>query len=235
MKKFELHLANLIGKTDLIILPEMFTTGFSMDTSFAEKFDGVTINWLLHQASKINASIVGSIMVQEKDKFYNRLVVVQPNGLISKYDKKHLFSFGSENNFFTAGQKRLEILINGWKVCPLVCYDLRFPVWSRNTSGYDLLIYVASWPAARSFAWKSLLTARAIENQCYVAGVNRIGKDGNGLIYNGDSVCLDFTGDALLSFEGDESVQTVILNKKDQNDFRDRFPFLKDQDQFLLL
>lgn len=234
LKNFDLTLAGLSGKTDLVVLPEMFTTGFSMDTSIAEEYPGVTTDWLKMQSSRINASIIGSIMAKEDGRFFNRLIVAQPDGTVEKYDKKHLFSYGGEDKHFSSGQKRLEVNILGWKICPLVCYDLRFPVWSRNTTGYDLLIYIASWPDVRSYAWNSLLTARAIENQCYTVGVNRVGEDGNGLVYKGDSKVLDFMGQPIVKMDDQAGVQTVILNMEDQANFRNKFPFLKDQDPFLL-
>ena len=169
-----------IESTDLIVLPEMFTTGFSMNPKdISETMSGETIQWMKSNASKMNSAICGSIIIEEDDKYFNRFIWVNPDGSICQYDKKHLFSFAGEDKNYTAGNEKIIIEYKGWKICPLVCYDLRFPVWSRNSEDYDLLIYVANWPTKRKLAWKSLLVARAIENQCYVIGVNRVGKDEN--------------------------------------------------------
>jgi len=169
---------NQIESTDLIVLPEMFTTGFSMNPKdISETMSGETIQWMKANASKMNSAICGSIIIEEDDKYFNRFIWVNPDGSIHHYDKKHLFSFAGEDKNYTSGNNKLIIEYKGWKICPLICYDLRFPVWSRNSEGYDLLIYVANWPDKRKLAWKTLLTARAIENQCYVIGVNRVGKD----------------------------------------------------------
>ncbi len=235
LNKFETKLNDLSGMTDVVVLPEMFTTGFSMDTSLAEEQDGQAVTWMKDQSYKIDATLIGSIIVKEQNKCYNRLYVVQPDGSVNYYDKRHLFTYGNEHKHFQPGQKRLEIEIKSWKICPLICYDLRFPVWSRNTTGYDLLLFVANWPGVRTFAWKTLLAARAIENQCYVAGVNRIGVDGKGLVYDGNTMCLDYLGRTLATCEDQETVVTVVLDKHAQDTFRQDFPALNDQDHFSMV
>ncbi len=182
LEHFSAHLSALAEATDLIVLPEMFSTGFSMQPErLAEPMDGPTVQWMRAKAADTNAAMVGSLMVREGDCYYNRLVWMFPDGTLQHYDKRHLFSYGTENEHYTAGTNQLLVNWKGWKICPLICYDLRFPVWSRNTMGYDLLLYVANWPERRSLAWNALLAARAIENQSYTVGVNRIGADGNGM------------------------------------------------------
>lgn len=225
--------------TDIVILPEMFTTGFSMNPApFAEQMDGETMNWLAQKARKLNAAIMGSFIVSEnvgeKNIFFNRLICMLPNGKFEYYDKKHLFSLAGEHQFYTAGSKRVLINWRGWNICPLICYDLRFPVWSRNdkNSPYDVLIYVANWPQRRVKAWESLLVARAIENQCFTVGVNRVGNDGNGLPHSGSTSIVDFSGERLYFLSGTEGVATNILSKKDLMNFRKNLPFLEDQDIF---
>ncbi len=178
--------------TDLIVLPEMFTSGFSMKPAlFAEDLEGKTLHWMQKWAEDKNCVITGSIIVKEQNKFYNRLLWVKPNGSYEHYDKRHLFRFAGEDKQYTAGNRKLIVDLHGWKLCPLICFDLRFPVWSRNREDYDCLLYVANWPEARSKAWTTLLEARAHENQCYVIGVNRIGKDGNDIPHNGCSAIYD--------------------------------------------
>ncbi len=176
---------------DLIILPEMFTTGFTMNPEkVAETMDGETIHWLKYLAKEKNTAITGSLIIKEGNKYYNRLVFVHPTGEIKTYDKRHTFTLAGEDKIYTAGNKKLIVAYKGWKICPMICYDLRFPVWSRNTDDYNLLIYVANWPKPRITAWSTLLKARAIENMSYVVGVNRIGADDNGHEYSGNSAAM---------------------------------------------
>ena len=235
LSRFSRLLDPLRGQTDLILLPEMFTTGFSMAaTRFAEPEDGPTRTWMADQATKANAVILGSYIVEEGGGFYNRLLWVSPDGQIARYDKRHLFSLAGEHLYYRAGQARLVVELKGWRVCPLICYDLRFPVWSRNTVDFDLLVYIANFPARRAHAWKSLLMARAIENQCYTIGVNRIGTDGNGHDYSGDSCVMDFEGQYLAMATPGEYVATLTLEASPMVEVRKRFPFLSDRDDFLL-
>lgn len=224
-----------IKNADLIILPEMFTTGFTMNTSLAEKMNGETVKWMIKQANLTKSVIAGSIIIEENKKIYNRFLFCNKNGVIDFYDKRHLFRMADENKFYSAGNKRVIIDIKGWKVCPQVCYDLRFPVWSRNLNDYDCLIYTANWPEVRNSAWKSLLNARAIENYCYVIGVNRIGADGLNKNYSGDSALIDFKGDYLYkSTPHKEEIIWCSLNKENLNTYKKKFPIQLDADEFKL-
>jgi omega-amidase len=230
---FDQKLAPLKGKTDLIVLPEMFTTGFSMNASqLAETMKGPTVHWMRRQAVKLSSAIMGSCILEESGNYYNRLLFVTPEGNIQYYDKRHLFSFAGEHNYYAAGKEKLLIDYKGWKIMPLICYDLRFPVWSRNTDNYDLLIYVANFPDKRRFAWEQLLTARAIENQVYTIGVNRIGTDGNGIEYSGNSQCLDYSGRIIADAGTEAAIKTVELSHEAQQSFRRQFAFLPDRDLF---
>jgi predicted amidohydrolase len=230
---FDQKLTTLKEVTDLVILPEMFTTGFSMQAKeLAETMDGTTVQWLKKQAARLSSAIMGSCIIVEGDNYYNRLLFVTPEGNIHHYDKRHLFSFAGEHHHYTAGKDRLLIDYQGWKIMPLICYDLRFPVWSRNTDYYDLLIYVANFPDKRRFAWEQLLTARAIENQAYTVGVNRIGKDGKGIEYSGNSQCIDYSGWMLSDAESKSIVKTIELSYSAQQSFRRQFAFLPDRDMF---
>lgn len=221
--------------TDLIILPEMFTSGFTMQPSHvAEPLDGPTVDWMAMQAAHYEAVLVGSLVIKEGGNFYNRLIWMRPDGTFDWYDKKHLFSLAGEHHHYKAGDQRLVVELNGWKLCPLVCYDLRFPVWSRNTECYDALLYVANWPNPRRSHWLRLLPARAIENQCYVIGVNRVGKDSNGHNYSGDSGVFDFEGTMIADSGEHEGIFTCTLSGNSLQDFRGRLPFLKDRDYFTL-
>lgn len=232
---FEEQLASLAGHTDLIILPEMFTTGFSMQPEkLAESMDGSTMQWLTQQAQTLDAAVTGSFIAEEHGKYYNRLVWMRPNGTFDTYDKRHLFTFADEHLYYQAGTQRLIVDWHGWKICPLICYDLRFPVWSRNTENYDILIYVANFPERRSDAWKALLVARAIENQAYTLGVNRIGNDGNDIYYAGDSGLIDYAGQVVHQVSHVENIFTTTLSRSSLVDFRKRFAFLQDQDKFIL-
>jgi predicted amidohydrolase len=218
--------------TDVIVFPEMFTTGFSMQPIILkEKMDGVTVNWMKKVAADKNAAVTGSLIIEDGDKVFNRAVWVFPDGKVEKYDKHHLFTLVQEPLFYSAGNKKLILEYKGWRFCPLICYDLRFPVWARNTENYDVLLYVANWPAARHHHWKSLLVARAVENQSYCIGVNRTGKDGNGLNYLGDSCLISPKGIAEFMDE-DECIKTFEISHSELHDYRKSFPFLADRDEF---
>lgn len=248
LQMFSEKLAALTVETDLIVLPEMFTTGFSMrPEKFAEFVKGKTVNWMHEKAKAKNCVVTGSFICEDGGKYYNRLVWIRPDGSFSHYDKRHLFSMGDENTHYDYGKKKIIEEIKGWKICPLICYDLRFPVWSRNkiqhskfkssfdSNAYDLLIYVANWPERRSHPWKTLLLARAIENQCYVAGVNRIGTDGNEIYHSGDSAIVNAKGEIISKTKsGEESVETITLKFSELQSFRKTFPVLKDGDDFTL-
>ena len=262
------NLANLEEKmaqiplpTDLIILPEMFNTGFTMNAkSVAEPMNFTTFKWLKQQAKRTNAVITGSYIVKEGECFFNRLIWMRPDGSFETYDKRHLFRMGGEDKTFTAGTTRLIVELKGWRICPLICYDLRFPVWSRNFTqeeggkknsylqsntydliphnsylNYDLLIYVANWPSVRSQVWDTLLQARAIENQSYCIGVNRVGKDGMNLEYAGNSVVIDFKGNQLFYQKDSEIINNQILSKNELEDFRAKFPAYLDADDFEII
>lgn len=235
-KKFTELLTTFTHKTDIVILPEMFTTGFSMSPEkVAQKWPGETIDWMKNESSKNNFAICGSIMTCENDNFYNRFVWVTPEGHIQHYDKKHLFRMGDENQTYHAGTKPILITYKNWKIAPFICYDLRFPVWSRNTTHYDLAIYVANWPAPRYRVWEKLLMARAIENQCYVAGVNRVGTDGRQLKYSGNSMLVNPRGEPdLYLTPGIEEIKSIELSHEQLTGFRAKFPVLKDTDPFTL-
>lgn len=233
LEMFEQKLQSLTNKTDVVVLPEMFTTGFSMNAKrLAENMDSQTVQWFLKQSAATNAAIIGSFIAVENENYYNRLVVAFPDGSYQFYDKRHLFSLAGEHRTFTAGTEQLIVEWKGWKICPLVCYDLRFPVWSRNTEGYDLLVYIANWPRPRSHAWKTLLEARAIENQSYTVGVNIVGQDGTGLSYSGDSSVVDFAGKVLHRVSETEGIFTINLSCEEQENFRNKLQFLADRDTF---
>ena len=220
------------------VLPEMFSTGFSMHPErWAEPMDGPTVHWMKEQAAKLRSILTGSLMIREGDHFYNRLIWMQPNGQFGCYDKRHLFSYAGEDRHFQPGQKRFIAQVNGWKINTLICYDLRFPVWARqqHVEEYDVLLYVANWPERRATAWNTLLRARAIENQCYVIGVNRVGTDGMDIRYAGHSQVIDPLGEILWTEEGNETVKTITLHQKEIGSVRTQFPFQLDKDDFLLL
>ncbi len=222
---------------DLIVLPEMFTTGFSMEaTSQAETMDGPTVAWLRATAARHDAVVTGSVIVRADGHYYNRLLWVRPDGTLAHYDKRHLFTFAGEQHTYTAGRAPLVEEWRGWRICPLVCYDLRFPVWSRNSAArpYDLLLYVANWPAVRRRPWQVLLQARALENLAYVAGVNRVGSDDNGHAYAGDSALLDMRGHYLAEMDDAVGCVTCTLSRTDLQGFREKFPALQDGDDFAL-
>lgn len=224
---------NDIPHTDLIVLPEMFLTGFSMnpEDNFVT-MDSFYLTAFKELAKQKNVAITGSLIIKEDNKFYNRLLFIFPDGSFKTYDKKHLFSLAKEEKFYTSGKDKLVIEYKGWKICPLICYDLRFPVFSRNIENYDLLLYVASWPDKRIYAWDSLLKARAIENMAYTVGVNRIGVDGYEAFYNGHSQILDYMGQYLVKPFEDENVFTVTLNKDLRDKAVSKLGFLNDRDTF---
>jgi len=230
-------LAPLAGGTDLVILPEMFTTGFTMKPQeHAEPAAGETRAWLLEQARVLDAAVGGSVAVNDDGRYFNRFMLALPGGPTYWYDKRHLFRMAGEHRHYDGGDHALIIEWRGLRLCPLVCYDLRFPVWSRRRPEleYDLLIYSANWPAVRRYAWMTLLRARAIENQAFVAGVNRVGEDGNGVAHAGDSAVLDFTGQPLLELHGEAQVATVPLDGAALRNWRDKFPAHLDADAFSL-
>ncbi len=232
----EERLQVLQGQTDVVVLPEMFSTGFSMSDKGAEISGGPTVQWMKLQAQRLNVLLIGSLKIKDSGNFYNRLFAVHPSGLIDTYDKKHLFRMGQEDGFYTAGQSQTIISYKSWRITPFICYDLRFPVWSRNVGlQYDLAIYVANWPAARTYAWSSLLRARAIENLAYVVGVNRIGVDGNQLAYEGASSFVSFKGEDMSALHSNEAIETQSLSLEDLLDFRTKFPAHLDADSFTLL
>jgi len=244
LKMLEAKINSINEKTEVVILPEMFSTGFSMNPErLAEEMDGETIAWMKRISSEKKIILTGTIMIAENGNYYNRLIWMLPNGQMGLYDKKHLFAYASENDHFTSGNKRLIASVKGWKINLHVCYDLRFPVWSRQSykAGenyqleYDVLIYVANWPEKRSLAWKTLLQARAIENQCFCIGVNRVGNDGNGIYYSGDSMAIHPSGEVLYHKAQDEDIFTITLQKEELEEIRQKMPFWKDADSFKIL
>jgi len=237
LQQYEDSIANITAARQVIILPEMFSTGFSMSPErLAEPMDGRSVRWMADMAVKYRCILTGSLIIEEDGKNYNRLLWVQPDGQIGYYDKRHLFAYAKENEHYTAGDKRFIAQVNGWRICLNVCYDLRFPAWARNQGDdYDLLVYVANWPERRSVAWKTLLQARAIENMCYVAGVNRVGTDANGHNYNGESSVFGPLGETLWQHPHSAAVHTVTLDMEHLLKTRADLPFLNDADKFILL
>ena len=234
---FEKKMAELPGDVDLIVLPEMFTTGFSMNAKhLVEKQSGPTLNWMKSQSRKHDAAIVGSLIFSEDNQFYNRLFFIKPDGSFDSYDKRHTFTLAKENEIYENGQHILITEYKGWRICPLICYDLRFPVWSRNQYGYDLLLYIASWPVKRISAWDTLLKARAIENMSYVIGVNRIGTDANNYEYSGSSAVIDFMGNVISALAPSRpGLVQAQLNKEEMLLTRNKLGFLNDKYQFKIL
>lgn len=262
LEMLEQKIASVKGKTQVVVLPEMFSTGFSMKPeSLAEDMNGNTVQWMKRVAAENRVIVTGSVIIGEsgragnasgdgenstgdqtgKPTYYNRLIWMLPNGQYGYYNKRHLFGFAGEDKHYTAGTERLIASANGWRINLQVCYDLRFPVWARNKvegngePEYDVLIYVANWPQRRSTAWKTLLQARAIENQCYVIGVNRVGEDGAGIYHSGDSTVIDPLGEVLYHKADEEDLFTVTLDKTKLEEVRERFPFWRDGDGFRLL
>lgn len=240
LSMWEEKIAAIEEPTEVIVLPEMFTTGFIQEPDdLAETMDGATIKWMKAICRKKNSILCGSIIIRENEHYYNRLIWMQPNGHFGHYDKRHLFSYGGERERFSAGNKRLIASVKGWKINLQICYDLRFPVWARQSQEqgkpeYDILINVANWPERREHTWKTLLQARAIENQCYVVGVNRVGIDDNRIVYNGATSVLDPLGNFLYQKEKVEDLFTITLKKENLHQIRKQFPFLEDADSFLI-
>ncbi|WP_067144836.1 amidohydrolase [Pseudotamlana agarivorans] len=233
---FSKHFESLSDDTDLVILPEMFSTGFTMHAAeVAETMEGETVSWLKHMALTYNTAITGSLVISEDDNYYNRLLFVEPSGKITYYNKRHTFTLVGEEQTYTAGAEKIILDYKGWKICPLICYDLRFPVWARNTEDYDLLIYVANWPKPRILAWDTLLKARAIENMSYCIGVNRVGIDGVNAVYSGHSAAYDVLGNLISELRPNEiSVETITLEKRHIEAYRNKFKFLNDRDAFTI-
>ena len=234
--KVDHWLEKLSQNTDVVILPEMFTTGFTMEVAeYAETMDGETIRWMKKRCKDHQVAICGSLIVEEGGQYFNRLVFAEPSGELRFYDKRHLFTMGSENQYFQKGSDRCIIQYKGWRICPLICYDLRFPVWSRNRDEYDLLVYVANWPQSREDVWNTLLKARAIENQSYVAGVNRVGVDGQLIPYSGHSQIINAKGFSIANVDmAEEGIISSELSWSELERFRTNFPVLEDADQFYL-
>lgn len=227
-------------RTELVVLPEMFSTGFSMNPSaLAETMDGETVTWMKRMAAAKKIILTGSVIITENGHYFNRLLWVQPDGNLGYYDKRHRFAFAGEDKEYTSGNKRLIARVKGWRINLQVCYDLRFPVWARQSSSeepeFDILLYVANWPERRVNAWKTLLAARAIENQCFVVGVNRVGNDGNNIYHSGDSMVIDPMGSVLYQKTGEEDIHTIVLEKETLEQIRSRFPFWKDADEFNII
>lgn len=236
LDKFDTLLEQVSEEIQLIVLPEMFTTGFSMNpVDLAEKMDGNTVNWLLNWSKKKQAAICGSVIITENNNYYNRFLFVTPDGEIRSYDKRHRFMMAGEGELYTAGEDTVLIEYEGWKIFPQICYDLRFPVFARNTVDYDVVLYVANWPKPRVGAWDALLRARAIENMSYCIGVNRIGLDGKGLEYVGHSAVYDVLGDEIAFAKAEEKIITATLSKNHIKETRERLPFLEDKDEFTLI
>lgn len=234
---FEKEINELPADVDIVVLPEMFTTGFSMNAKhLAETHEGETYRWLLATSKSANKALIGSLIFTEDEKYYNRLIFIEPNGTIHHYDKRHTFTLAGEHEVFEAGLETIIISYKGWRICPLICYDLRFPVWSRNTHDYDLLIYIASWPVMRVKAWDILLKARAIENMSYVVGVNRIGSDANNYQYSGHSTIIDFMGETVSKIEDNQAGKvSAVLDQIQLQSVRNKLGFLKDRDRFKIL
>jgi predicted amidohydrolase len=243
LKMLEEKILAIKEKTEIVVLPEMFSTGFSMKPElFAETMDGNTINWMKKIAAQQKIVLTGSIIIEEDGNYFNRLLWVLPNGSLGFYNKRHCFAFAGEDEKYMPGNKRLIASVKGWKINLQICYDLRFPVWARQAfdlakddKEYDVLIYVANWPERRNHAWKSLLMARAIENQCYVIGVNRVGNDGNAIYHSGDSMVVNALGEIIYHKVHDEDVHTITLKKENLQEIRNKFPFWKDADDFRIM
>jgi len=234
LQNISLRLANIREKTNLIILPEMFNTGFTMNAAeLGETMDGKTMKWMQKTAEKFDCVVTGTIIIKEDSKYYNRLLWVRPDGTYDHYDKRHLFALGKEHQTYEPGDKKLIVELKGWKICPVICYDLRFPVWLRNVDEqYDLLIIVANWPEKRALHWRTLIPARAVENQAYVIGVNRVGHDGNEVYHSGDSTCIDPNGNVVYYKRDEEDVYTFSILGDEVQKARRAMPFLKDADKF---
>ena len=240
LEMFQRKIESIKEKTEIVILPEMFNTGFSMKPElFAEKMDGETVNWMKKISAERKIILTGSLMIEEDGKYFNRLIWMLPNGQFGTYDKRHLFAYAHENEHYSAGNKKLIASVKGRKINLQICYDLMFPVWARQPPGelenkYDLLINVANWPERRSLAWKTLLRARAIENQSFVVGVNRVGEDGDKISYNGGSTIIDPLGEIIYQKDEEEDIFTYTLEKEKVEETRNHFPFWKDADEFII-
>lgn len=237
LRNFDTAIQALDGRSDLIVLPEMFSTGFTMDAEGqAEDMAGHSMQWLATAAKRVDAAICGSLVIKDGDRYFNRFVLMHTNGDFQTYDKRHLFRLAGEGESYSAGDSVPIIELQGWKLRPMVCYDLRFPVWSRRTTDcdFDLLLYVANWPSPRHHAWETLLRARAIENQCYVVGVNRSGTDGNDVPYSGGSAIIDYLGHDLLKLGEAAGAGSAKLDYESLGRFREKFPFATDADGFTL-
>lgn len=237
LQNITLRLSSIREKTDLIILPEMFNTGFTMNAApLAETMDGKTVKWMSDTAKKFDCVVTGSAIITEGGKFYNRLIWMRADGTYDTYDKRHLFALGKEHETYAPGNKKLIVELKGWKICPVICYDLRFPVWLRNVNAeYDLLIVVANWPERRALHWRTLIPARAVENQSYVIGVNRVGHDGNQVYHSGDSTCIDPNGKVVYYKRDEEDMYTFTIVAHELELARRAMPFLKDADSFKLI
>jgi omega-amidase len=236
LQNISLRLSNIREKTDLIILPEMFNTGFTMNAEkLAEPMNGKTMLWMHKIAKEYECVVTGSLIIKEGEKFYNRLIWMRPDGKYQCYDKRHLFTMAKEHQTYTAGKDKLIVELKGWKICPVICYDLRFPVWLRNVNeAYDLLIIVANWPERRALHWRTLIPARAVENQAYVIGLNRVGHDGNEIYHSGDSTCISPNGNVIYYKRDEEDVYTFSIIADEITKTRRALPFLKDADVFQL-
>ena len=236
LDRLERMVRSIDPATDVVLLPEMFTTGFSMNPqSYAEKMNGISLQWMKSISESLQAVVGGSLMIHDRGDYFNRFLWVKPDGKISWYDKRHPFILIDEGVHYHRGSKRGLFEYKGWRFFPSICYDLRFPVWLRNDLAYDVLLNVANWPAVRSYAWNSLLIARAIENQSYVAAVNRCGQDPSGMVFNGDSQLIDFEGKVMSCLSmGEEGVVSAVFSRKAQADHRRKYPYLEDRDSFLL-
>ncbi len=237
LQQFEKTIESITGTRHIVVLPEMFSTGFSMAPErLAEPMNGNSVKWMADIAVRHRCILTGSLIIEDEGKYYNRMLWVQPDGSIGFYDKRHLFAHANEDQHYTPGETRLITSVNGWRINLQVCYDLRFPVWARNQGDeYDVLLYVANWPETRSLAWRTLLQARAIENQCYVVGVNRVGIDGKGFNYVGDNSVFGPLGEKIWQQSNDVACHTVTLEKDSLQKVRAKFPFLNDADKFMLL
>ncbi len=237
LKKVQDELDKSSKDVDLIVLPEMFSTGFTMNAEgMAESMDGQAVQAMLKWSSQTGAAVTGSLIIEEEGRYYNRLIWAEPDGSLKSYDKRHLFTLAEEQKYFTPGSERLFVEWKGWRILPLICYDLRFPVWSRNADMYDLVLFVANWPERRSFAWNQLLIARAIENQSYVVGVNRVGHDGNKVNFKGNSVVIDPMGETVASMPEDkEGAFKAEISGKYLKEIRQKLAFLNDRDEFMII
>lgn len=233
INKIEKLLKDVPSQSEIVLLPEMFTTGFSMNTiEMGESMDGLTLNWMKFKAKGINKVIAGSLIIKEDNKYKNRFLFVEPNGNVQYYDKRHSFGLGDEDKYFSIGNERVVIEYKGWKIFPTICYDLRFPEWIKNNLNYDIIFNVANWPNVRAEHWKTFLQSRAVENQSYVFGLNRIGTDEKNRHYSGDSSIFDFDGNILTQFGEIEGVLTATFSKTKLKEYRENYPFLKDQDKY---